>query len=419
MKPTRVLIIAHGHPDFSRGGAEQAAYDEFQALKAMPGIEPCLLARAPLGMGHGGTPFSVHREPGEYLFHSDMDDFFRLSQPIKHLVWYGFRRFLEHLKPDVVHFHHYVQLGVELVSETRRTLPDAKILLTLHEFWAMCHREGLMMKTNQQLCAEASPRNCHGCFPDHSPEDFLLRNRFIQSHLSGVDHFITPSEFLRQRYIKWGLPADRIHMIENGQAFGLKPAQDPSGSHPAHHFAFFGQINRWKGLDVLLEAMRIVLERRPEDAPLPMLNIHGANLENQSKEVREALEEKLEDLQPHVQFHGPYRKQDLQALMDGIGWVIVPSVWWENSPLVIQEAFSLGRPVIASNIGGMAEKVHHNVDGLHFRARDPAALAGVLERALDDPELWPRLRAGIRRPPDILTQVTQILGLAGVKLHYA
>ena len=64
MKPTRVLIIAHGHPDFSRGGAEQAAYDEFQALKGMPGIEPCLLARAPLGMGHGGTPFSVHREPG-------------------------------------------------------------------------------------------------------------------------------------------------------------------------------------------------------------------------------------------------------------------------------------------------------------------------------------------------------------------
>lgn len=414
MKPTRVLIIAHGHPDFSRGGAEQAAYDEFRTLQQVPGVEPFLLARAPLHMGHGGTPFSVHREPGEYLFHSDMGDYFRLSQPIKHMVWSGFRRFLEHLKPDVVHFHHYMQLGVELLSEARRTLPQAQILLTLHEFWALCHREGLMVRTNQQLCEESSPRRCHQCFPEYSPEDFLLRQRFIQAHLAGVDHFIAPSEFLRQRYIQWGLPADRLHMIENGQAFALHAADDRPGSRPAHNFAFFGQINRWKGLDVLLEAMRIVLDRRPEDAPLPMLNVHGANLEHQAPEVRQAIEAKLEALQPHVQFHGPYRKEDLQTLMDGIGWVIVPSIWWENSPLVIQEAFSLGRPVIAANIGGMAEKVRHNVDGLHFRARDPAALASTLEQALDDPALWPRLRAGIRPPPDIRTQVAQVLRLTGV-----
>ena len=58
--------------------------------------------------------------------------------------------------------------------------------------------------------------------------------------------------------------------------------------------------------------------------------------------------------------------------MAEIDWVVVPSIWWENSPLVIQEAFLHGRPVICSDIGGMAEKVRHGVDGLHFRVGDDA-----------------------------------------------
>ena len=108
----------------------------------------------------------------------------------------------------------------------------------------------------------------------------------------------------------------------------------------------------------------------------------------------------------------PYSKQDMPELVESIGWVVVPSIWWENSPLVIQEAFSLGRPVICSNIGGMAEKVMHNVDGLHFRVRDPGSLASVIEQALDDATLWPRLREGIKTPPGIVQQVSQLLALA-------
>jgi len=57
--------------------------------------------------------------------------------------------------------------------------------------------------------------------------------------------------------------------------------------------------------------------------------------------------------------------------MAAVDWVVVPSIWWENSPLVIQEAFAHGRPVICSDIGGMAEKVAHEKNGLHFRANDP------------------------------------------------
>ena len=78
---------------------------------------------------------------------------------------------------------------------------------------------------------------------------------------------------------------------------------------------------------------------------------------------------------------GKYAHDDLPRLMAEVDWVVVPSRWWENSPLVIQEAFLHQRPVICSDIGGMAEKVADGVDGLHFRAGDPRSLARVLERA--------------------------------------
>jgi glycosyltransferase involved in cell wall biosynthesis len=84
--------------------------------------------------------------------------------------------------------------------------------------------------------------------------------------------------------------------------------------------------------------------------------------------------------------------------MDDIDWVVVPSIWWENSPLVIQEAFMYGRPVICSDIGGMAEKVTDGVNGLHFRAGNPRSLADVMTRAAGDRELWAKLSSA--PPPD-------------------
>src|SRR4029077_16721602 len=84
-------------------------------------------------------------------------------------------------------------------------------------------------------------------------------------------------------------------------------------------------------------------------------------------------------------------------LMRELDWVVVPSTWWENSPLVIQEAFHHRRPVVCSDIGGMAEKVEDDVNGLHFTAGDPRSLAAALRRATGTPRLWDRLRQGI--PP--------------------
>ena len=95
---------------------------------------------------------------------------------------------------------------------------------------------------------------------------------------------------------------------------------------------------------------------------------------------------------------GSYKSADLPDLMREVDWTIVPSTWWENAPVVIQEAFLHGRPIIASDIGGMAEKVRDGIDGLHFRVSNPESLAEAMSNAIREPGLWDRLHAGIRPP---------------------
>jgi len=80
---------------------------------------------------------------------------------------------------------------------------------------------------------------------------------------------------------------------------------------------------------------------------------------------------------------------------------VVPSIWWENSPLVIQEAFQHRRPPIVSDIGGMREKVVHGVSGLRFRAASPESLADRLTEALTQPDLWQSLRDSAPPPPGL------------------
>jgi glycosyltransferase involved in cell wall biosynthesis len=84
-------------------------------------------------------------------------------------------------------------------------------------------------------------------------------------------------------------------------------------------------------------------------------------------------------------------------LMQSMDMVIVPSVWWENSPLVIQEALRNGRPVICSDIGGMVEKVRDGLDGFHFHAGSAMALASLLERIADNRQLLTNMTTTMRK----------------------
>jgi glycosyltransferase involved in cell wall biosynthesis len=160
-------------------------------------------------------------------------------------------------------------------------------------------------------------------------------------------------------------------------------------------------------VDVLMEAMAQLGERGVD----AHLWLHGANLELQPQGFRDdfdALLTKIQGGPNNVTLAGKYVHDDLPRLMAEVDWVVVPSRWWENSPLVIQEAFQHQRPVICSDIGGMAEKVTDGIDGLHFRAGDPRSLARVLERAATTPALWESLQSGITGVYDMQTHVASL-----------
>jgi glycosyltransferase involved in cell wall biosynthesis len=406
----RALIVSHAHPDFSKGGAEVAAYNLFRGVGEIPGWHAHLLARHGVpGLARSPSTFVNHAAGRETLFANETEHFtFSLSNPRRMLP--AFRDFLERMRPDVVHFHHYWQVGLELLAEVKRYSSSVPVVMTLHEFLAICHQNGQMVKTNGELCRKSSAAECHACMPERGPRDYFLRKRYIESFFHYVDHFVSPSEFLRGRYIDWGIPPERISMIENGLvASGELPARNASPTEKAVvRLAFFGQINPFKGVDILIEAARHLPEALDKKVHI---EIHGGGLEAQGPAFRQRFTELMADAPKFVRYYGPYSQDDLPGLMQNIDWVVVPSTWWENSPVVIQEAFKFGRPVICADIGGMAEKVRDGVSGIHFRARNALDLAHRIEQVVTDRSLWPRLHAGIARPPTLQDAARQHVAL--------
>lgn len=392
----KVLVIAHAHPDFSVGGAELAAFNLFKALKGNVKIEEVtFLARSDhTSLGPGAISL---RRPSEYLWRQDMGNWFKLQSAFPNTLHTTFREFLREKKPDVVFVHHYANIGIEMLRELRSALPNAFIGLTLHEYMAICLRNGQMVKNgSKRLCYRESLEECSNCFPEYSVQDFWLRKHYIQKHFEAANVFISPSEFLRQRYIDWGIPPEFIVVIENGQPTFDQAHTPHSSKHSRSRFGYFGQITEYKGVDLLLQAMHMM---RPEVRRSMVLEIHGANLELQGQWLQDAVEKLRTPLiaEGSLRWVGPYEPRELQRRMENVDWVLVPSIWWENSPMVIQEAFCLRKPVICSSIGGMAEKVHNGVDGLHFEARNPLSLADALNRALT-PGLHDQLVVNIKQP---------------------
>ena len=400
MARLKVLYVVHNHPTLHPGGAEAYALELYETLRESKEIEPLLVARigtnvAHRRVSHPGTPFNaVNSDPNQYLVFTETDhfDFFYLTSRDKELYSKHFTNFLLAHRPDVVHFQHSHFIGMDLVSQVRRVLPTVPIVYTLHEFLPICHNDGQMLRTfNGKPCTQASPRRCHECFPSISPQSFFLRKRFIQTHLADVDLFLAPSNWLLDRYVDWGIPTEKIRFEEYGRRAPAVRAPDPEHEAKRTNLGFFGQLSYFKGAKVLLEAMALLAEEKPD----VHLWIYGANLDLQTEEFQREIKDLIDDAGDTVTLVGSYEHEDLPKLMANIDWVVVPSLWWENSPLVIQEGFLHRRPVICSDIGGMAEKVDDGVNGLHFHAGDPMSLAQTIARAATTPGLWDDLRGGI------------------------
>lgn len=410
MNDVRVLILAHGHPDFSLGGGEISAHEQWMELRRR-GVNAMLLARVDQSMSHTGAPFLARRPDGsELLFSIPPVNHFRHSQPHFSTICEAFYNLLDSFRPTAVHFHHYVHLGLELVRAIRNCRPDASIVMTLHEYLAICHAQGQMLKTNGFLCQKAAPLDCNRCFPDISAQDFFMRESFIKSFFELVDTFVCPSAFLRDRYVAWGLPVEKTVVLENGRP--SVPRQNvltTKDDGVENRFLVLGQLSRLKGTLVLLEALRLLPNHvRSRIA----VEIHGS-VQHADENFKSALFDSLKALEGSVRLCGAYLPEHVNGIIRRHGWVIVPSIWWENSPVVIQEAFAAGRPVICSNIGGMAEKVKDGTDGFHFQVSNSHDLAARIEACVGRRQLWETMSANVRQPPSVESTVDCLLQIYG------
>jgi glycosyltransferase involved in cell wall biosynthesis len=227
---------------------------------------------------------------------------------------------------------------------------------------------------------------------------FLYRDRIVRRAALQAQRLISPSHFLIDRYIEEGFPADRFTYLENGlptdhlRNLSWQPSNGPL------RVTFLGSLAWQKGVHVLAEAFKAL---PPGTA---RLRIWGdpAVFSDYVDGVRRSL------AHPDVEWMGRIANERVGEVLADSDVMVAPSVWYENSPIVIQEARAAGVPVVASGHGALAEKVRHEIDGLLFPPGDAVALRQALLRLVEEPDLLPRLRVGMPPPADMDEHMEQL-----------
>ena len=403
----RLLMICHNHPDLQPGGTEVVARSLFRALRDQHGVDGLFLAAVapPLRARHPGAMLqAVNEHADEMLVWLGHFDRFFLNQMDTHGLA-ALAPLIEQARPDIIHVHHPLLFGVETIDLLRRCAPQAKLVFTAHDYFALCPHEGELLTAAEQLCPGPSLDRCKRCFPGRPGADFIMRDLAIRDTLGTADAILLPSEFARARFLAAGWPADKLQVMQNGilDATPVPPRASADGRRD--RFGFFGHINRIKGARVLLRASAALSAEGVGHRAL----LHGGT-DYQPEALIADFRTDLANA-PAARHSGQYQAEELPRLMAAVDWVVMPSIWYENAPLVLLEAFRHGRPVICSGIGGMAETVRDGVDGLYAPANDALGLAEVMRTAVETDGLWHRLQANIQPPVGVAAMTEAHLAL--------
>jgi glycosyltransferase involved in cell wall biosynthesis len=324
---------------------------------------------------------------------STYDHFYQLAMP---QVSDDLRAILLSQNVKFLNFHHWIFLGLDCVDMAVADL-GLPTVLTIHEFLAICHHHGQMVtRPARVLCEEASLQSCGDCFPELLRQQFAVRRDRFLDIFRGLKGFVSPSKFLADRFIAWGLDAEKLHVIENGLLGHERLTGEARPHSPGARwtFGYFGQITQFKGVDLLVRACTVIAEDAALAASI-QINVYG-NMVGQGDAFTEAFDSALKEYS-FLSYKGPYVNSTVGALMRACDYVIMLSTWWENSPVVIQEAFGSKRPILCPGIGGMAEKVHDGISGIHFLPGDPSDFVRALRDAAD-PDRHELLMEGLPAP---------------------
>jgi glycosyltransferase involved in cell wall biosynthesis len=217
--------------------------------------------------------------------------------------------------------------------------------------------------------------------------DMAQRKALLMPALERADVIIAPSHFLAEVYTAAGLKA-KIRIMPYGHDLGWTrhlPGRGPASARL--RVGYVGRMTEDKGVHVLLQAVR-------EAGCKENLDVHlygGLDQEPVYGQHLLALAAGLGG----VTWHNRFSREQLAEVYSQLDVLVVPSLWHENNPLVIQEAFAAGVPVIASRMGGMAEFVTHGVNGLLFEAGSATDLAEALCLLAEQPALVEKMRANL------------------------
>ena len=325
----------------------------------------------------------------------------------------NFAKLVKQLKPDIAHIGHVNHLSTGLVDELNKL--KIPIVYTLHDFWLMCPRGQFLTRSigvstgstqnNFQLCEKQDDKKCAtDCYKVYfsgreENENADIENwsnwthqRMIETKaiINKVDLFIAPSNYLRDRFINdFEVPENKIIYLDYGfptdyltpQLCSGQAATEKSKAKTNYTFGYIGTHIPAKGVNLLIEAFN----QMEEPATLKIFGRANGQSTNALKELAVKSKNKIE-------FSGEYINHNLaNDVFSNVDCIVVPSIWGENSPLVIHEAQSCKVPVITADFGGMKEYVQHNVNGLLFEHRNANSLAEQMKFAVSNPDKMKKL----------------------------
>lgn len=358
---------------FLKGGSERYLFDLSKILEVA---------------GHQVIPFAMRDEknwPSSYreYFSEPMDlHKFSLKNIFKIFFNWDARRRLEELinrtKPDLAHLHIIsYQLSPSVIAVLkRRNIP---IVMTLHDYSPICPNAKLF--TRGGLCERCRGGKYYHCFLNKCSHNSYGQSflAMLESYVNlrwlkvyeNVDLFIAPSQFVKDVGVKFGLPENKIkvinHFIEINNNF-----QDVSSSN---YILYFGRLDPGKGISVLLEAMRHVNQR----ISLKLVGV-GPDYKKLKNEI-----ERL-NLSGRVELLGSKYGDELLVLIQGALAIIVPSILPESMGYSALESLAMGKIVIASRIGGLSEIIQDGENGFLFKAGDSDELAKKINLAVERDE---------------------------------
>lgn len=281
--------------------------------------------------------------------------------------------FLRKIKPDIAHIHNTVPLITPSVYAACQS-ENVPVIQTIHNYKLIC--PGSNLYRNNQICEKCIkksftyPALMHGCYRrDRLSTAFLVAgntfNRWRGTYLHEINQYIVLTNFARQKFIEAGFPPHKLTVKPN-----FVTAQITEGAHADGYALFVGRLIPQKGIETLLKAWSILKGEIP-------LKIAGTGY------LKDYLQSHLPN---NVKYLGQLPRNEIVSLMQNATFLVFPSEWYEGFPMTIVEAFATGLPVIASNLGGMAEIVSPGVSGWHFEAGNAVDLASVAQGLWNNPQ---------------------------------